>query len=168
MYYFWVTFFLALVVFILRLPVTIRRIGAQRQALRPVEPISRVDHLPCIVNTIGAAITEFALLGLLVVAVFLGSNAALGTLGEAPDLSTGFRQISLGSIITICALALTTLVLVIGAQFARCFLVMLIAFGLVLWMVMNSAGDQWPAIALFGFISYGVPAIFVLVVRALF
>lgn len=168
MYYFWVTIFLALVVFVFRLPVTLRRIGAQRLALRPIEPISRVDHLPCIVNTIGAAITEFALLGLLVVAVFLGSNAALGTFGEAPDLSTAFRKISFGSIVIICALALTTFVLVIGAHFARYILIVLIAFGLVLWMVMSSAGDQWPAIALFGFISYGAPAIFVLVLRTLF
>lgn len=167
MYYFWATFFLAFVVFVFRLPATIRRIGAQRQALRPVEPISRVDHLPCIVNTIGAAITEFSLLGLLVVAVFLGSNAALGTIGEAPDFSTAFRHISLGSIITICALAVTTFVLVIGAHVGRYILIMVIAFGLVLWMVMSSAGDQWPAIALFGFISYGAPAILVLLLRLL-
>lgn len=168
MYYFWVTFFLALVVFIFRLPVTFRRIRDQRQALRPVEPISRVDHLPCIVNTIGAAITEFALLGLLVAAVFLGSNAALGTLGEAPDFSTAFRKISFGSIVTISALTLVTLILAFGARFVRYILIMLAAFGLVLWMVMSSAGDQWPAIALFGFISYGVPAIFVLIIRTLF
>jgi hypothetical protein len=166
--YFWTTFFLAFVVFIFRLPATVRRIRAQRQALRPVEPISRVDHLPCMVNAIGAAITEFSLLGVLVVAVFLGSNAALGTLGAAPDFSTAFRHISLGSIITILALILTTIVLAIGARFARFMLLMLIVFGLVLWMVMSSAGDQWPAIALFGFVSYAVPAIFILILRRLF
>lgn len=167
-YYFWVTFFLALVVFIIRMPATIRRIRAQRHALRPVEPISRAEHLPCIVNTIGAAITEFSLLGLLAVAVFLGSNAALGTLGEAPDLSTAFRKISLGSIVTICALALATIILVIGAQFARHILAMLVVFGLVLWMVVSSAGDAWPAIALFGLVSYAAPAIFVLILRRFF
>ncbi len=168
MYYFWVTFFLALVVFIIRLPVTLRRIRDQRQALRPVEPISRVDHLPCIVNTIGAALTEFALLGLLVAAVFLGSNAALGTFGEAPDMSTAVREISRGAAITIAALALATFVLAIGAQFARHMLIMLAASALILWMVKNSAGDEWPAIALFGLISYAAPAIFILIVRRFF
>lgn len=167
MYYFWVTFFLALVVFIIRLPVTLRRIKAQRHALRPVEPISRVDHLPCIVNTIGATITEFALLGLLVLGIFLGSNAAFGTFGEAPDISTALRKVSFGSIIAITTLVLTTFLLVFGARFLRYVLIMLVAFGLVLLMVINSTGDQWPAIALFGFISYAVPAIIVLIVRTL-
>lgn len=168
MLYFWTTVFLAFVVFIFRLPVTIRRIRAQRDALRPLEPVTRVDHLPCIVNTIGAAITEFALLGLLVVAVFLGSNAALGTFDQAPNFSTAIRQISLGSIVTITALALTTLALVIGAQIIRYLLLLGLVFGLVLVMVVSSAGDQWKAIALFGLISYGAPAIVVLVLRRLF
>ena len=168
MYYFWATFFLALVVFIFRLPVTFRRIRDQRHALRPIEPISRVDHLPCIVNTIGAAITEFALLGLIVVGVFLGSNAALGTFSEAPDFSTAFRKISFGSTVAIAALAVATLILAIGAKFTRYLLIMLIAFGIVIWMVMSSAGDQWLAISLFGFISFAAPAIFILLVRTLF
>lgn len=168
MLYFWLTVFLAFVVFIIRLPVTIRRIGDQRKALRPLEPVTRVDHLPCIVNTIGAAITEFSLLGLLVAAVFLGTNAAFGTFDQAPDFSTAFRQISFGSIITIIALVLTTIVLVIGATLARYVFLFLVVFGLVLWMLASSAGDQWPAIALFGLISYGAPAIFLLIVRRLF
>jgi hypothetical protein len=162
------TVFLAFLVFIVRLPVTIRRIGDQRKALRPVEPISRVDHLPCIVNTIGAIITEFALLGLLTLAVFLGSNAAFGTFDQAPNLSTAFRQISLGAIAVISALLLTTILLVFGARFVRYTLIMLLAFVVVLWMVISSTGDQWPAIALFGFVAYAVPALFVFLLRRLF
>lgn len=99
---------------------------------------------------------------------FSGANAAFGTFDQAPDFSTAFRQISFGSIITIIALVLTTIVLVIGATLARYVLLFLVVFGLVLWMLASSAGDQWPAIALFGLISYGAPAIFLLIVRRLF
>ncbi len=167
-YFFWATFFLALMVFILRLPATFRRIREQREALRPIEPVARGEHLPCIVNTIGAAITELALLGLLVLAVFLGLNAALGTLGEAPDVSTAFQKISLGAMIAIGTLILTAFILAVSPRATRYALVMLIVFGLVLWMVMSSTGDQWPAIALFGLISFGLPAIFLLILRSLF
>ena len=165
MLYFWVTFFLALVVFIIRLPVTVRRIREQRHALRPVEPVSRVEHLPCIVNTIGVVITEFALLGLLVVVVFLAANAALGTLGNAPNLSTALRELSLGTIVALTALMLSTLVLSVSVTFARYFLFALMVLVVVVWLVITSAGDDWPAIVLFGLISYAVPALLVLILR---
>lgn len=167
MYYFWATMFLALVVFISRLPATIRRIRAQREALRPVQPISGVDHLPCIVNTVGAVVTEFALLGLLVFAVFVGSNAALGTLDRAPDLTTGVRHVSVGAIMAIIALAFSTALLLIGGHVARYALMLLTALVVVTWMVISSTGDQWSAVVLFAVLAYAGPAMLVLLLRIL-
>jgi hypothetical protein len=168
MYYFWATLFLALMVFVSRLPATVRKIRAQREALRPVQPISRADHLPCIVNTIGAAITEFALLGLLTFGIFVGSNAALGTLGQAPDLTTGVRHISIGAISLILAVIVVTGLLLIGGKIARHLLMLAVAFAIVTWMVMSSTGDQWPAVIIFGLLAYAAPAMFVMLLRILF
>lgn len=168
MYYFPLTVFLALVVFFGLLPATVRRIRAQREALRPIQPVTRSEHLPCIVNTIGAAITEFFLLGLLTLAVFIASNIAFGTLGQAPDLTTGIRHLSLMTVAVIAALTVTTGLILVGGAFARYAALFLSALGVVIWMVMSTAGDQWPAILLFAFFAVGVPAILVLLLRRLF
>lgn len=156
---------LALVVFLSRLPATIRRIRAQREALRPVRPISRLDHLPCIVNTVGVFLTEFTVLGMVTFAVFLGLNAALGTFNQAPDISAAIRQLSAGAIVTIVLVALATLLLTVGARLARYLLVALIALGLVSWMVITSVGDQWPSVLAFGLFTYAIPALLVLILR---
>lgn len=168
MFYFWLTVFLALVVFIGRLPATVRRVRAQRLALRPVPPLSRSDHVPCVLNTIGAAITEFFLLGLMTLAVFIGANAAFGTLGEAPDLTTGIQHLSLGTMALIVTLGVIISVLVIGGAIARYVLVLIGASAIVAWMVMSSAGDQAPAILLFAAVAVGVPALFVALLWLLF
>jgi len=166
-YYFWLTVFLALVVFIGGLPATVRRVRAQREALRPLQPIARFDHLPCIVNTIGAALTEFFLLGLLALAVFVAANAAFGTLGQAPDLNTGLRDLSLGILAVIVALAVITGLLLIGGAFARYFLLFSGFFAVVAWMVMSSTGNDWPAILLFALLAFGAPALFISLLRLL-
>ena len=166
-YYFWLTVFLALVVFIGGLPATVRRVRAQREALRPVQPIARSDHLPCIVNTIGAALTEFFVLGLLALAVFIGTNAAFGTLDRAPDLTTGIRHLSLGMIGVVVALMIITGLLLIGGAFARYFMLFAGAFAILAWMIMSSSGDQWPAIVLFAMLAVGAPALLIQVVRLL-
>ena len=165
MYYLGITALLALVVFLAGLPATIRRIRAQREALRPVKPISRLDHLPCIVNTVGVFLTEFTVLGMVTFAVFVGSNAALGTLDHAPDITAGVRRLSVGVIVTIGLVALATLLLTIGLRLARYLLVALIALGLVGWMVAISVGDQWPPVMAFGLFTYAIPALLVLVLR---
>lgn len=167
MYYFWLTVFLALVVFIGRLPATVRRIREQREALRPVQPISGSDHLPCIVNTIGAALTEFFLLGLMALAVFIGTNAAFGTLDQAPDLTTGIRHVSLGAVGVIVALVVITSLLLIGGAFARYFLLFTCAFAILAWMVMSSAGEQGLAIVLFAMLAVGAPVLFIQILRLL-
>ena len=168
MFYFWLTVFLALVVFFGRLPATIRRVRAQRDALRPVQPITRTDHFPCVVNTIGAAITEFFLLGLMTLAVFMGTNAAFGTLDQAPDLTTGIRHLSLGVITLIVTMIAIISSLVIGGAIARYGLLLMGAMVILAWMVMSSAGDQAPAILLFAAFAVGVPTLFVILVRLLF
>ncbi len=168
MFYFWLTVFLALVVFFGRLPATVRRVRAQRQALRPVQPITRSDHFPCVVNTIGAAITEFFMLGLMALAVFLGSNAALGTLDQAPDLTTGIRDLSLGAIALTISFVLIISALAIGGAIARHLLFVIGATAILAWMVMSSSGDQAPAILLFAALAVGVPTLFVALLRMLF
>ena len=167
MYYFWLSAFLALVVFIGRLPATVRRVRAQCEALRPPQPIARSDNLFRLVNAIGAAVTEFFLLGLLALAVFIGANAAFGTLGEAPDLNTGIRHLSLGALSVIALLLVITALLLIGGPFARAFLLFSSAFSVIAWMVMSSAGDQWPAILLFALLAVGTPSLFLQLIRLL-
>lgn len=162
---FWLTVFPALVVFIGRLPATMRRVRAQRDALRPVQPIARADHLPCVLNTIGAVLTEFSLLGLLALAVFVGTSAAFGTLGNAPDLSTGIRQFSLGAIGTITAVGITIAVLLSGGVLARYVIIFGVALAVLFWMVMSSAGDQAPAILLFAVLAVGAPTLLVAALR---
>ena len=167
MFYFWLTVFLALVVFIGRLPATIRRIKAQRQALRPMPPLSRSDHVPCILNTIGAAITEFFMLGLMTLAVFVGTNAAFSTLGEAPSLATGVQQLGLSAVGVIVALASTIGLMLLGGAIARNALLIASGLAIVAWMVMSSAGDQALPVLLFAGLAVGVPALFVAFLRLL-
>lgn len=167
MYYFWLTVFLALVVFIGRLPGAIRRFRAQRETLRPVQPIARSDHLPCMLNTIGAALTEFFMLGLTTLAVFILSNAAFGTLGQAPDLTTGIRHISLGAIILIVAVALMIGLLLAGGALARVGLTFGCVFTVVAWMVLSTAGNQGLGIVLFGLFAVGAPTLLIAVLRRL-
>ncbi len=167
MYYFALTVLLTLVVFIWRLPATIRRVRAQREALRPVQPVARADHLPCIVNTIGAVLTEFFLLGLLSFAVFLGSNAAFGTLDRAPDFLTGIRHISLGAFGVMVVLAMMTALLLIGGAAARYALAFLSVLAIITWMAMSSVGDQWPAVVMFAALACGAPTLLILVIRLL-
>ncbi len=167
MFYFWLTVILALVVFFGRLPATVRRVRAQREALRPVQPVTRTDHFPCMVNTIGAAITEFFMLGLMTLAVFMGTGAAFGTLDQAPDLTTAIRQLSLGAIGLIVTMAAIITVLVIGGAIARYGLLVIGAALILAWMVMSSAGDQAPAILLFAALAVGVPTLFVALLRML-
>lgn len=168
MYYFWLTVSLALLVFIGRLPATVRRVRAQRETLRPIEPVTRSDHLPCIVNAIGAALTEFFLLGLLALAVFIGTHAAVGTMEQAPDLSTGLRHVSLGAIAVIAALVVVTGLLLIGGSIARYALLFSIAFAIVGWMVISSTGDQGPSIVLFAALAAGAPTVLILLLRVFF
>ncbi len=132
-----------------------------------MEPVQRGDHILSIMNAIGATITEFSLLGLLVAAIFLGSNAALETFSGAPDLQTGFQRLSLGSALTIGTVLCVTLLFVFGRKFARYFLTIIGMFSLVLLMVVESTGDQWPSIALFGFLCYALPAIILLLFHKL-
>ena len=165
MLYFWLTVFPALVVFLGRLPATIRRVRAQREALRPVRPLARAEHFPCIMNTIGAAITEFFLLGLLTLAVFVVSLAAFGMFGQAPDLSTGVRHLSMGALFLIAALVAITGLLLIGGAFLRMLLMFSTFFTAVAMMVQSSAGDQAPAILLFALLAVGLPTLFVFVLR---
>ncbi|MGI9416270.1 MAG: hypothetical protein ACR2RA_00375 [Geminicoccaceae bacterium] len=165
MLYFLLTVFPALVVFIGRLPATVRRVRAQREALRPVQPVARTDHLPCVLNTIGAALTEFFLLGLLVLAVFIGTSAAFGTLDQAPDLTTGIRHLSLGAVGAIIALGVTIAILVNAGTLARYVLLFGGALVILYWMVMSSAGDQAPAILLFAALAVGAPTLLVAVLR---
>lgn len=165
MSYFWLTVFPALVVFIGRLPATVRRVRAQREALRPVQPIARADHLPCILNTIGAAITEFSLLGLLVLAVFIGTSVAFGTLGQAPNLTTGLRHLSLGAIGTIIVVGTTIAILLRGGVLARYVLMFGGALAVLFWMVMTSAGEEAPAILLFAALAVGAPTLLTALLR---
>ncbi|MEM9626372.1 MAG: hypothetical protein AAGA21_09085 [Pseudomonadota bacterium] len=167
MFYFWLTVFLALVVFIGRLPATIRRIKAQREALRPVPPLSRSDHVPCIMNTIGAVITEFFVLGLITLAVFISTNAAFSTLGEAPSLATGIQQLGWGTVGVIVALASTIGILLLGGAIARNVLLIASGLAIVAWMVMSSADDQALPVLLFAVVAVGVPALFIALLRLL-
>jgi len=164
-FYLGITILAALLVFLSRLPATIRRIRAQREALRPVAPISRLDHLPCIVNTVGVFLTEFTVLGMVTLAVFVGLNAALGAFYRAPDISAGVRQLSGGVIVTIVLVALAFPLLTVGARLARYLLVALVASGLVGWLVITSVGDQWPKVMAFGLFTYAIPALLVLILR---
>ena len=116
-------------------------------------------------NTIGAAVTEFFLLGLLTLAVFIGASAAFGTLDQAPDLSTGLRHLSLGVIGTIIAIGLTVAILLRGRVLARYVLLFGATFLTLFWLVMSSAGDEAPAILLFAVLAVGAPALFIAVVR---
>ena len=168
MFYFWLAVLLALVVFIGRFPATVRRVKEQRQALRPVPPIARSDHVPCILNAIGAAITEFFMLGLMTLAVFVGSNAAFSTLGQAPDLATGIQHLSLSIIGVIVALASLIGLFLFGGAIARYALMFAGTFAILAWMVMISAGDQAFAILLFAALAVGVPALIVALLRLLF
>lgn len=167
MYYFWLTVVLALVVFIGGWPATIRRVRAQREALYPLKPISRSDHLPCILNTIGATLTEFFMLGLLALAVFIATNAAFGTLDQAPDLTTGVRHLSLGAIGVIVAIIAMIGLLLVGGAIARYAFLFIGAFIMLAWMVMSSSGDQGPGIILFAMVAVGAPLLFIQVLRML-
>ncbi|MEZ5935028.1 MAG: hypothetical protein R3F54_24470 [Alphaproteobacteria bacterium] len=168
MYYFWLTVFLALVVFIGRLPATLRRVRAQREALRPIEPITRFDHLPCMLNTIGAVITEFFMLGLMTLAVFILSNAAFGTLWQAPDLSTGLRHVSLGATVLIMTIAAFVLLLLTSPQTIRTLLLFSVVFAAVALMVMVTAGEQGPVIVLFARAAAGAPALLIAILGRFF
>lgn len=167
MYLFWLTVFLALVVFIGGLPATIRRVKAQREALRPIQPITRSDHLPCMLNTIGAALTEFFMLGLMALAVFVASNAAFGTVWQAPDLTTGFRHLSIGTIALLVTIAATISLILSGGAFARAALVFGGVFSVVAWMVLSTTGDQGPAIVLFALLAVGAPTLLIAILRRL-
>lgn len=168
MYYFWLTVFPALVVFFGRFPATIRRIRVQRKELHPVEPIARYEHLPCIVNTIGVAFTEFFLLGLMALVVFTGLNAIFGTIGQAPDLGSGLRHLSLGTVAVIVTVGLIIAAVLSGGSFARYLLLFGVVFTIVTQMVMSSTGDQGPAIALFALIAAGLPTLFIALLRIFF
>ena len=168
MYYFWLTVFPALVVFIAFLPATVRRFREQRKALRPIEPIARYEHFPCIVNTIGAAFTEFALLGLMAFGVFVLANATFGTLAQAPDLNTGIRYLSLGTLGLFIAVGIIIAALLKGGGVARGFLLFSVMLAVLMMMVMSSAGDQGPAILLFALTAVGVPAVVIAILRLIF
>jgi sterol desaturase/sphingolipid hydroxylase (fatty acid hydroxylase superfamily) len=162
------TVILTLMVFIGRLPGTIRRVRAQREALRPLRPIARTDHLPCIVNTIGATITEFFQLGLLTFGVFIGSYFIFGTLEQAPTFTTGMRHISLSALVIMMALAFVIGILLIGGAIARYALALTLLFAVIAWMVESSVGDEWPAVLIFALLSCGAPTALVLLIRRLF
>lgn len=167
MYYFWLTVFLALVVFFGRLPATIRRVRAQREALRPIQPIVRSDHLPCMLNTIGAVLTEFFMLGLSALAVFIAANAALGTLWQASDLTTGIRHLSLGALALFLTVAAIISLILTGGAFARAALVFGSVFSIVAWMVLSTTGDEGPAIVLFALLAVGAPTLLIALLRRL-
>ena len=168
MLYFALTVILTLMVFILRLPVTIRRVKAQREALRPARPITRADHLPCILNTIGAVLTEFFQLGLLSFAVFVGANAAFSAFEHAPDIITGLRQISLGALALMALLTAIIVILAIGGATACYALAFLSLFVIIAWMARSSVGDEWPAVVIFALFTIGAPSLLISLIRRLF
>ncbi|MEM7045331.1 MAG: hypothetical protein AAF543_21180 [Pseudomonadota bacterium] len=127
--------------------------------------MARVEHFPCIMNTIGAALTEFFLLGLLTLAVLVISFVAFGTFGQAPDLSTGVRQLSIGALLLIAALVGITTLLLIGGAFLRMLLMFSTFFTAVSLMVQSTSGDQAPAILLFALLAVGAPTLFVFLLR---
>ena len=141
---------------------------AQREALRPLRPIVGKDHLPCILNTIGAVLTEFFQLGLLTFAVFMGANVIFGTLDHAPDVNTGLRQISLGALALMALLAIMIGILLVGGAAARYSIVFLSLFAMIAWMVESSVGDEWPTIMIFAFFAIGSPTLLILLIRRLF
>jgi len=113
------------------------------------------------VNTIGAVLTEFSLLGLLTLAVFIGANAVLGTLGQAPDLASGIRDLSVGMLGLLMALAAITTLLLFGGTFTRAALIFSGLFTIVIAMVISTIGDQWPAVILFALFAVGIPTLLV-------
>jgi len=155
-------------VFFGRLPATIRRVREQRQALRPMRPVVRGDHFPCIMNTIGAVLTEFFQLGLLTFAVFLGTNVALGTLDQAPDITTGLRHISVGALAFMVMLAVVIGILLIGGAAARYALLLFSLFAVITWMVESSIGNDWPSVVIFALLAFGAPTLLILLIRRLF
>ena len=168
MYYLWPTVLVALVVFIGRLPATIRRVREQREVLRPRPPVGRLDHIPCMVNTIGVFLTEFFMLGLLTLAAFILSNATFGTLLRSSDMVTGVTYVSVGALILMAAVGATFALLLKGGVVARAGLIFGALIAVVTWMVMSTAGSEGPAILLFALFTVGAPTVFVALVRRFF
>lgn len=119
-------------------------------------------------NTIGATVTEFFMLGLMVLAVFIASNAAFGTMGQAPDMSTGLRYVSLGAVAIIVALMVAIGLLLIGGAFARYSMMVIVALGILAWMVLTTAGEDGPAILLFACLAVAGPVLLIKLLRTLF
>lgn len=118
-------------------------------------------------NTIGAAFTEFFMLGLTALAVFVVSNAAFGTLGQAPDLPTGLRHLSLGVVTVLLAVAAIITLILTSVALARSLLLFTVVFAVVVWMVMSTAGEEGPAIVLFALVSAAAPALLIAILRRL-
>jgi hypothetical protein len=118
-------------------------------------------------NTIGAVVTEFFMLGLMTLAVFIGSNAALGTLWQAPDLSTGLRHLSLGLAILILVIAALIALLLTSPAMLRTAMLFGMVFTVLSWMVMSTAGEQGPVILLFALAVVGVPMLLIAILRRL-
>ncbi len=168
MYYLWPTVFVALVVFIGRLPGTIRRVREQWDVLRPRPPVGRLDHIPCMVNTIGVFLTEFFMLGLMTLAAFILSNATFGTLWQSSNMAAGVTYVSLGALILMAAVAAMVGLLLKGGVVARAGLLFGTLIALVTWMVMSTAGSQGPAILLFALFTVVAPTAFVALIRRFF
>lgn len=107
------------------------------------------------------------MLGLTTLAVFILSGAAFGTLSEAPDLTSGIRQISFGAVMLIFAVFAALGLLLVGGAFARIGLAFGGFFTIVAWMVLSTAGDQGPAIVLFGLLAGGAPTLLIALLRRL-
>ncbi|MEM9440051.1 MAG: hypothetical protein AAGA73_06365 [Pseudomonadota bacterium] len=165
MYYLWPTVVVALLVFIARLPGTFRRVRTQLDMLRPRPPVGRLDHLPCMVNTIGVFITEFFMLGLMTLAVFILSNATISTVWRSSDIASGITYVSLGALVLMAAVAGIIGLLVKGGVIARAGLIFGALIALVTWMVLSTSGSQAPAILLFALFTVGVPTLFIALIK---
>ena len=120
------------------------------------------------VNTIGVFLTEFFMLGLLTLAVFILSNATIGTLWRSSDMASGITYVSLGALVLMAGVAAAIGLLVKGGVIARAGLLFAGLIAIVTWMVLSTAGGQAPAILLFALFTVGAPTLFIALIRRFF
>ena len=156
---------LALVVVFFSARRAARRIKEQRVALRPVPPVLPADHVPCVVNTIGVCLTEFALAALSLVVTLALAQAVLTTTAAAPTVGAAVEKIAYTATFGVFAIALLTFLLSRGIKLALVGLLLVIGGTGLMMLLVTSGGEQWPRILAFACACGGVPTLVVALLR---
>jgi hypothetical protein len=156
---------LTLVVFFLSVRRAVRRIKEQRHALRPVPPVLPADHVPCVVNTIGVCLTEFALVALSLLMTLVLANAVINGAENARSVSDAIQRVTYDATLAVLAVVLMVFFLSRGIRFALFGLLLLIGGGTLALLLMSSGGEQWSRVLIFALVCGGTPAFLIYLLR---